>query len=58
MTWCEYWALVSLLATPIMAKSVVSVVFFPFLYNELNLKVITLVQFGYFYKQSLSIYRI
>lgn len=28
MTWCEYWALVSLLATPIMAKSVVSVVFF------------------------------
>lgn len=68
MTWCEYWALVSLLATPIMVKSVESVVFFNrfwncalyylFLYNELNLKVITLIQFGYFYKQSLSIYRI
>ena len=28
MTWCEYWALVSLLATPIMVKSVESVVFF------------------------------
>ena len=28
MTWCEYWALVSLLATPITVKSVVSVVFF------------------------------